>query len=304
MAEIAWDEFRLVRAIAEARSLAGAADVLGINHSTVFRRLGSLEKAMGARLFERSRTGYAPTAAGEKMVDLANRISDEIVDLERKITGQDLRPSGDLRVTTNDTLLVHLLSEIFAGFRRAYPEINLDIVVANGMLNLSKRDADIAVRATDRPPETLIGRRLAGIRWGIFAPSADAPKKFDPADARRYKWVGLSDGIGGPKPSRWLLDHAGNEQIVYRLNTVLGLAEAVAAGAGMALIPCFIGSATPGITRIGFPDPEIEHGLWLLTHPDLKNSARVRAFMDYAAQEIGRRRPIIEGSEELVKLRA
>jgi DNA-binding transcriptional LysR family regulator len=169
MAEIVWDEFRLVRAIAEARSLAGAADALGINHSTVFRRLGALEKAMGARLFERSRTGYAPTAAGEKMVDLANRISDEIVDLERKITGQDLRPSGDLRVTTNDTLLVHLLSEIFAGFRRAYPEINLDIVVANEMLNLSKRDADIAVRATDRPPDTLVGRRLAGIRWGIYA---------------------------------------------------------------------------------------------------------------------------------------
>jgi DNA-binding transcriptional LysR family regulator len=304
MADIAWDEFRLVRAIAEARSLAGAADTLGINHSTVFRRLGALEKAMGARLFERSRTGYAPTAAGEKMVDLANRISEEIVDLERKITGQDLRPSGDLRVTTNDTLLVHLLSEIFAGFRRTYPEINLDIVVANEALNLSKRDADIAVRATDRPPESLIGRRLAGIRWGIFAPSAEAPKNFDPMDARRYRWIGLSDGIGGPKPARWLLDHAGPEQVVYRLNTVLGLAEAVGAGAGFALIPCFIGAAAPGVTRIGFPNPEIEHGLWLLTHPDLKNSARVRAFMDYAAQEIGKRRSIIECSEEPVRLRA
>lgn len=304
MAEIVWDEFRLVRAIAEARSLAGAADALGINHSTVFRRLGALEKAMGARLFERSRTGYAPTAAGEKMVDLANRISDEIVDLERKITGQDLRPSGDLRVTTNDTLLVHLLSEIFAGFRRAYPEINLDIVVANEMLNLSKRDADIAVRATDRPPDTLVGRRLAGIRWAIYAPSAEAPKKFDPSDARRYKWIGLSDGIGGPKPTRWLLDHVGNERVIYRLNTVLGLAEAVAAGAGFALIPCFIGGATAKVTRIGFPEPEIEHGLWLLTHPDLKNSARVRAFMDYAAQEIARRRPIIECPEEPPKLPA
>lgn len=297
MADIAWDEFRLVRAIADARSLAGAADTLGINHSTVFRRLGALEKAMGARLFERSRTGYAPTAAGEKMVQLANRIADEVVDLERKITGQDLRPTGDLVVTTNDTLLVHLLSEIFVGFRGAFPEINLDIVVANESLNLSKRDADVAVRATDRPPETLVGRRLAGIRWAIYAPSAEAPKKFDPADARRYKWIGLSDGIGGPKPTRWLLDNAGAERVVYRLNTVLGLAEAVAANGGMALIPCFIGAATPGITRVGFPDPEIEHGLWLLTHPDLKNSARVRAFMDYTAQEIAKRRPIIEGHE-------
>lgn len=297
MSEIAWDEFRLVKAIAEARSLAGAADTLGINHSTVFRRLGALEKAMGARLFERSRTGYAPTAAGEKMVELANRIADDVVDLERKITGQDLRPSGDLRVTTNDTLLVHLLSEVFVGFRRAYPEINLDIVVANEPLNLSKRDADIAIRATDRPPETLIGRRLAGIRWGIFAPSGDAPKRFDIGEARQHNWIGLSDGIGGPKPTRWLLDNAGPERIVYKLNTVLGIAEAVAAGGGFALIPCFIGAATAGVTRLGFPDPEIEAGLWLLTHPDLKNSARVRAFMDFTADEISKRRAVIECSE-------
>ena len=299
MAEIVWDEFRLVRAIAEARSLAGAADALGINHSTVFRRLGSLEKAMGARLFERSRTGYAPTAAGEKMVDLANRIADEIVDLERKITGQDLRPSGDLRLTTNDTLLVHLLSEVFVGFRRAFPEINLDIVVGNEPLNLSKRDADIALRATERPPESLIGRRLAGIRWAIFAASGDAPKNFTASDARRYNWIGLSDGIGGPKPTKWLLDNAGADRIVYKLNTVLGLAEAVAAGGGMALIPCFIGAATPGLTRVAFPEPEIEAGLWLLTHPDLKNTARVRAFMDYTAAEIGKRRAIIECTNDV-----
>ncbi|MBS4084265.1 MAG: LysR family transcriptional regulator [Rhizobiales bacterium] len=297
MTEIAWDEFRLVRAIAEARSLAGAADALGINHSTVFRRLGALEKTMGARLFERSRTGYAPTAAGEKMVDLANRIADEIVDLERKITGQDLRPSGDLRVTTNDTLLVHLLSEVFVNFRRTYPEINLDIVVSNEPLNLSRRDADIALRATERPPESLIGRRLAGIRWGIFAAEGDAPANFSVADARRYNWIGLSDGIGGPKPTKWLLDNVGQERIVYKLNTVLGLAEAVAAGGGMALIPCFIGAATPGLTRVAFPEPEIEAGLWLLTHPDLKNTARVRAFMDYTAAEIGKRRSLIECSD-------
>jgi len=298
MTEIVWDEFRLVRAIADARSLAGAADALGINHSTVFRRLGALEKTIGARLFERSRTGFAPTAAGEKMVELANRIADEIVDLERKITGQDLRPSGDLRVTTNDALLVHLLSEVFVGFRAAYPEINLDIVVSNEPLNLSKRDADIAVRATERPPESLIGRRLAGIRWAIYAASREAPKTFTASYARRYNWIGLSDGIGGPRPTRWLLEHAGAERIVYRLNTVLGLAEAVAAGGGMALIPCFIGAVTPGLTRVGFPDPEIEAGLWLLTHPDLKNTARVRAFMDYTAAEIAKRRPLIECSRE------
>jgi DNA-binding transcriptional LysR family regulator len=173
-------------------------------------------------------------------------------------------------------------------------------VVGNEPLNLSKRDADIAVRATERPPESLIGRRLAGIRWAIFAASGEAPKNFSAADARRYDWIGLSDGIGGPKPTRWLIENAGADRIVYRLNTVLGLAEAVAAGGGMALIPCFIGDATPGLTRVAFPEPEIEAGLWLLTHPDLKNTARVRAFMDYTAAEIAKRRAVIECTGEPV----
>src|SRR5690606_24238157 len=108
------------------------------------------------------------TPCGEEMVQLAARMDEEIVSFERRVTGHDLRPSGELRVTTNDTMLVHGLTEILAAFRRAYPEIVLDVVVANPSLNLSKRDADVAVRATDRPPESLVGRRVAGIAWAVF----------------------------------------------------------------------------------------------------------------------------------------
>ncbi|HSI41575.1 MAG TPA: LysR family transcriptional regulator [Xanthobacteraceae bacterium] len=293
---IAWDDFRLIRAIAEARSLAGAADALGVNHSTIFRRLGTLEASLGTRLFERARAGYAPTAAGEEMVRVAERMADEIVTLERRITGQDLRPSGDLRVTTNDTLLMHLLTPLLVDFRRHYPEIRLEILVSNASLNLSKRDADVAVRATAHPPETLIGRRVAAIGWAVYGrPELLGADPFDLARARDYAWIGFSDNFGHLPPADWLHAHVGDERVMYRVDTVLGLAEAAQAGAGIALLPCFIGTATPGLERLFEPDLGAESGLWLLTHPDLRGTARVRAFMEHMGRELVRRRPIIEG---------
>jgi DNA-binding transcriptional LysR family regulator len=293
---LSWDDFRYVKAIADTRSLGGAATELSVNHSTVFRRLAQIENQLGSRLFERSRAGYALTPCGEEMVRLAERMGEDIVTFERQVTGHDLRPSGELRITTNDTVLVHLMTQVFADFRRAYPEIVLDVVVSNQALNLSKRDADVAVRATDRPPEALIGRRAAGIAWAVFANAESAPETFDPqADARNADWIGFGDNLANLKAAKWLNERAAS-RIVYKINTVLGLAEAAAAGIGLALLPCFIGSATPGLIRLTSPIAELANGIWLLTHPDLRQTARVRAFMDFAASEIARRRKTIEGA--------
>lgn len=294
---LSWDDFRIVRAIAETRSLSGAAAALGVNHSTVFRRLAQVEQQLGSRLFERSRARYEPTPCGEEMARLAQRMAEDIVNFERKVTGHDLRPSGELRVTTNDTLLVNLLTEILAGFHAVYPEIVIDVLVANEALNLSKRDADIALRATDRPPESLVGRRLCGIAWAVYASASMAGTAFDPArDARDFPWVGLSENLAGLKASKWLRDRVGEERMVYRLNTVLGLAEAAAAGIGLALLPCFIGDVTRGLVRLAMLDPPLETGLWLLTHSDLRQAARVRAFMDFTSTEIIKRRAQLEGA--------
>src|SRR3954469_3400908 len=286
---LSWDDFRYVKAIADTRSLAGAAQELSVNHSTVFRRLAQIEEQLGSRLFERSRGGYALTPCGEEMVRLAERMGEDIVAFERQVTGHDLRPSGELRVTTNDTALIYVMTDIFAGFRIVYPEISLDVVVANQALNLSKRDADVAIRATDRPPETLIGRRAASIAWAVFAASEEAPQNFDPqSEARDAEWIGFGDNLANLKAAKWLKEHGG--RVVYRINTVLGLAEATAAGMGLGLLPCFIGSKTPGLTRISPPIADVVDGLWLLTHADLRATARVRAFMDFAGSEITKRR--------------
>jgi len=295
MPTLSWDDFRYIKTIAGAGTLAGAAAALGVNHSTVFRRLAQIEDRAGAPLFERGRSGYALTARGEEMARVAARMDDDILAFERRIAGQDMRPSGELRVTTNDTLLTDLLTELFADFRIAFPEIVLDVVVSNQSLNLSKRDADVAFRATERPPEALVGRRLAGIAWAVYGPKKLAKRKFDPVQDA-HDWIGLGDNLASLSQFKWLKANIPAERIVYKVNTVLGLTEAAAAGIGIALLPCFLADKEPGLARLTAPDTAPAGGLWLLTHADLRHTARVRAFMDFATEHVGRKRKAIEGT--------
>jgi DNA-binding transcriptional LysR family regulator len=293
---LSWDDFRYVKAIADSRSLAGAAETLAVNHSTVFRRLGQIEQQLGSRLFERGRAGYSLTACGEEMVELAARMGEDIISFERKVTGRDLRPSGELRITTSDMVLLHLLNEVLIGFRRAYPDILLEVVVSNQRLDLSKRDADVAVRATYQPPDALAGRRVARIAWAIYGPKALASKPFDlSVDGRRHDWIAFADTASIGKAMKWLKEHVDEKRIVYRINTMIGLPEAAAGGLGMVLLPCYVGTAVAGLAQLSPPLPELEGELWLLSHPDLRNTARVRAFLDFCTAEIGQRRNVIEG---------
>jgi DNA-binding transcriptional LysR family regulator len=294
---LSWDDFRFVKAIAEARSLANAGAQLRINHSTVFRRLGQIEQHLGTRLFERGRAGYALTPCGAQMVSLAERMWADINDFERRVTGQDPRPSGELRITTSDSLLRHLLSEVFVAFRRAYPEIVLDIVVSNRGLDLTKREADVAVRAVYHSPEPLAGAKVAPIGWAVFGAPSLVSKPFDPVrDGRRHDWIVFADTVSIARATKWLQQHADESRIVYKNNTMVGLAEAAAAGVGLALLPCYIGTVVPGLAQLSQPLPDLESELWLITHPDLRNTARVRAFLDFCADEIAKRRHTLEGA--------
>ncbi|GEO17182.1 LysR family transcriptional regulator [Microvirga aerophila] len=294
---LAWDDFRLIKAIADVRSLPAAAALLGINHSTVFRRLAQIEEALGAKLFERHRSGYTLTTVGEEMVALAQRVDDDITAFTRKMAGRELAPAGELRVTTNDSLLIHLLTPLFVKFRKQCHDVRLDVVLANQELNLSKRDADVAIRATDSPPENLVGRRVASIAWALYgrADQVPDPGGVDPESLFERDWVSLGENLATLKAVKFVQEHVPPERIGYRVNTVLGLAEAVEQGLGIGHLPCFIADRRPGLVRLGPPVPEFAADLWLLTHPDLRHSPRVRVFLDFLAAEVAKQRKFIEG---------
>ncbi|MFC0283830.1 LysR family transcriptional regulator [Camelimonas abortus] len=298
---VSLDDFRMVRAVARARGLAGAAAALGVNSSTVFRRLARLEATLGCALFERRRGGYALTPAGEEMVAVAETMEAAAAGFLRRVEGTDPAPSGELRVTTSDGLMTPLLADILRRFRQTYPLIRLELVLDNARLNLSRRDADIAIRATDRPPETLVGRRIGRIAWAVYGRRADFPDAdgaTPPQPGAGVSWIGLGGELAAIRPARFVRDLAGGDDNVgFRVNTVRALAEAVSMGLGVAPLPCMCGDIRPDLVRLSQPYNDIATSLWLLTHPDLRNAPRVRAFMDFVGGELARRRRLVEGEE-------
>ena len=167
-AGLSWDEFRLVKAIADTRSLSGAAERLGLNHSTIFRRLSALEKLVGVKLFERSRGGYETTAAGREMAVLAGAMSDSIVDFERRVAGRDANPTGLLRVTSGELIGRRFVPALMTLYRDRYPSVTLELTVTNRVVNLSRREADVALRLTNDPFETLVGRQICSVQWAPY----------------------------------------------------------------------------------------------------------------------------------------
>jgi DNA-binding transcriptional LysR family regulator len=296
---LAWDDFRLIKAIADHDGLTGAAAALNVNHSTVFRRLGQIEEQLGLPLFERRKTGYVATVAGAEMAALAGRMEEDVTAFGRRLAGRDVAPSGEVRVTTTDTLYLNVLLPIFAAFRLANPAIRLDVVIGNQTLNLSRRDADVAIRASDTPGETLVGRRLATLTWAIYGRAQDGLNADESADSSllfQRDWVTLGDQLGYVKAARYVRDRVAPEKIALKSSAVLGMTEAVEQGLGIGPLPCFIADQRPGLIRLMPPDPDFSTGLWILTHPDIRNAPRVRAFMEFVGGELAKKRGLIEGA--------
>lgn len=275
-----WDDLKLVLAIARTGSLSGAGRTLSRSHATVFRHLENLEAQIGARLFERNRAGYAPTLAGEEVAQTAARVESEVLAVERRIAGQDLKPSGVVRVTTTDALFHGMLAPVFADFRKAHAAIDLEVVIANHLFDLSRREADVAIRPTNRPPEILVGRKVATLTQAVYGGRDfyDDGTGLETAD-----WVGPDSRMLYSDLEQWMAGEGYDRLCRYHVDSVLGMRAAVAAGAGVGVLPCYLGDAAPGLKRLGAAIPALATDLWLLTHADLRKTARIRAFLDFVA---------------------
>ena len=279
-----WDDYKTALQIAEAGSLSGAARLADSSHPTMLRRINAVEEKLGVRLFERFRTGYAPTAAGEEVVAVARQIAELTNETERRLVGRDLRPSGVVRVATTDTLLFALLMPVISRFRQTEPDITIEVIVSNEISDLSLREADIAIRPVSSPDQHLLGRKLGVIRQGIYASRELGLGGLSRAQFRERPWVGPSRSMAYPQLHSWMDANSCNEACVCRMNTVLGMHAAVQAGIGMAVLPIYLAEADAELDRIGGTVEKMAVDLWLLTHPDLRNTARVRTVLDYFAK--------------------
>ena len=295
-----WNEPQLVLAVHRASSLTGAAKALDIDHSTAFRRLNALETRLGVRLFERLPGGaYQATPAGERMAAAAERMEDEALAIDRDIAGRDHRLSGRLRVTSSETLAYRKLTSHLAMFRQTYPGIVVELVVDNRVLNLSRREADIALRPM-RPKEgDLWGRKLADVAWTIYGAVAYLEERAGAIssadDLGRHALIGWEETAGGIMAADWL-NRTVPDAFVYRTNSLVNQFSAAKAGIGLALLPCYLGDEDADLARaLPGPVPDLAGELWIVTHADLKLTARVRAFFDIVGEGLAREHSLFEG---------
>ncbi len=294
-----WDDLRYLLAVARHGSLSAAARVLGVNHSTVLRRVLSLEESMGVHLFDKLPGGYALTSVGDEMHRVALKVEEEFIAANRRLSGRDTQIGGTLRVTTIDILALHILPRHIAAFRDRYPDLRVDLITAEASLSLTRREADVAIRSTNEPPENLIGRAVSGLAFAVYGAASSLEREEgmmdDVNDWPRHFWVGLDESFDHTNLGHWFKRMIPTNRIGHRVNSVAMAVEAVRAGVGLGLLPCGLVDRNPAFRRLSAPIPEVETKIWLLTHEDLRHMGRVRAFLDFMSDAFAQERDLLEG---------
>jgi DNA-binding transcriptional LysR family regulator len=258
-----------------------------VSHSTVARRVEALEERLKVRLFDRTPDGYCLTGAGAQMVARAERVEQEMATLERELLGQDERLKGRVRVTCTDEFLSDLIVQNLAPFCLSYPSIDLEISPSYRPYDLSKREADIALRILrldKQPPEHLLGRKLVPIYYANYV-AREHEQRLDPEIVgSRSRWLGWTN----PKTdAMWVLESSYPDVPVWGSFMGMGLQRsALRAGLGIANLPCFVGDADPALRRLGKADLKPWFSLWILSHPDLRDTERLRLARDHLTQAI------------------
>ena len=280
-----WDDLRFILSVAREGSVAGAARALGVNHSTVLRRTNAYEDGHGVRVFDRRPSGYVLTEAGAELVRALSQVDDQLLELERKVAGHDLKLEGRVRITTTDSISLAIMGRHLASLTRAYPLIAPELRITNGHLDISRRDAEIAIRPCRVPPDELVGIKIAPLGFGFYA-SADYAKCNDNLTLEAHRWLVMGGVMSQSPPARWLEQHVPKRRRAMIADSFVALGCAAVAGMGVALLPCCLQLAHPSLVRLAIEPPELDIHVWVLMHRDLQRAAIVRACAEHLTQAL------------------
>ncbi|QPF71945.1 LysR family transcriptional regulator [Roseateles sp. DAIF2] len=279
-------DLALLLALVRGGSLTAAAQLVGMDASTVFRGVQRAEKLTGQRLFERSRTGYRATELGLRLAQHAEGIEAELEAARGAVRQDDgAAVSGTVRISTTDTLLHGLLMPVLPPLLAAHSGLRIELSARNELVSLTQREADIALRATNKPPPHLVGRALGTIRSAVFgAAGGSARRRGGAPDLAGRPWLAVDDALPEHPSVRWRRRHLPQVQPRLLLNSVHSVAEGVAAGLGIGILPLFLGGR--GLRALSEPLPECDNQLWLLTHPESRHLRRIAAVARHLGERI------------------
>jgi DNA-binding transcriptional LysR family regulator len=279
-------DLEVVLALTRGGTLAQAGERLGLDASTVFRTLQRIEKGLGQRLFERSRTGYQASELAQELANLAEKME---VQLETARSLAQMKPeqvTGSVRISTTDSILHGLVAPALKTLHAKHPLLSLDLHAGNELASLTKRDADIAIRATRRPPQHLVGKHVGPIRVALFTGKNSGIKTFDASVASRASWVAPDDALPEHPSVVWRKKHFPKVAPTYRVNSILTVADLVAKGIAIGLLPVFLADGRKDLTQLTEVLDECQTELWLLTHTESRHLRRVSTVFGYLAHSL------------------
>jgi DNA-binding transcriptional LysR family regulator len=291
---VEWDDIRYFLAVARGGSVRAAAERLGVNHSTILRRIAQLEERLGTRMFERLPSGYRMTDAGDEVLELAQQMEASSNQLQARVLGRDQNARGLLRVTLAPTLATHLLMSDFSEFARRHPEVELEILSLDEPVNLTNREADVAIRVVydrNKLPPNLHGLKGPELFGAVYM-SRDLLAAWRAGKHHRIRWI-VKNNIG---ISDWALEsEVRPADVPFRITTADAQIVAARAGVGMTTLPCFVGDAEPLLTRVPGSKLHMHGTLWLLTQGETRKTKRVRLFIDYLSRRLSAYTPLLAG---------
>lgn len=279
-------DLSVILALARAGTLASAASRLEIDASTIFRTIQRIEKGLGQRLFERSRNGYLPSELAQELVQYAEHIEAQ---LEAAQSIAQLKPgevSGTVRITSTDTVMHGLIMPSLKRLRENHPQLSFDLHTGNELANLNRRDADIAVRATKKPPQHLVGKRIGTIQVALYGSKKSGPKTFNEKIAASCSWAAPDDELPDHPSVVWRRNHFPKIIPTYRTGSILTVAELVSQGAAIGLLPLFLAKNRTDLRQLSDTLDECQTDLWLLTHRESKHLLRVATVYSFLSTHL------------------
>lgn len=277
-------DLEVTLALLRGGTLAAAGERLGVDASTVFRALQRIERGLGRPLFERSRSGYLASELASELAAHAEQMEAALEAARSSVDSAPSRISGTVRITTTDTILHGVVAPALRDLRGAHPQLNFELHTGNELASLTRRDADIAVRATKRPPPHLVGKQVGPIRVALYAARRGSVRDFAEVEAGAADWIAPDDALPEHPSVVWRKRRFPKVMPRYRVHSILSVLELIALGMGVGVVPLFLAEGRKDVVRLTEPLEECETELWLLTHPEARHLRRVGVVYSHLAQ--------------------
>lgn len=281
-----WGHLQYFLAVAEGGSIQQAARRLGVNHSTVLRRIAALEAQLGCRLFDRLPGGYALTSAGNNLVEHLGGLTEQMESAERQVRGLDEALRGTVRVTSSDIVVEGLLMPLLAQFHGRHAQVQVQLAMNYGFAALSRTEADVAVRGADKPPPRLVASLVGHIESVLCASPQYLKAVPEALPLDRHRWVIVDESLAFGNFGRWFAQRVLADRVAVRVDSLVGVADAVAQGLGVGFLPRPLLHSRPDLVQLGPTEPTLRKPIWVLMHPDVQNTARVRALYRFLVEAL------------------